>query len=268
MRAQNFHISGFCQHHIVSTRVAISGYEHRRQITLDRVTFDGPKLHSPYRAHSQRLKSGSRYPTVSGARVNHSLKFFHSLVDLLELNPTGMLAGPNVKIVDTDSPATPHADASQPLLFDRSQPQFEEVNVYFQIDRSQRYMQSLGYTGARRIDGYAIPVDPHSLSGADNSLYMMSFSGAKGNLNQITQMAGMRGLMLDPNGNIIHNGTVVAFRLATPQIVASNPKEATNSLRNCPDPARTCREALNTGSPNMPCATATPRQAPAICATR
>jgi DNA-directed RNA polymerase subunit beta' len=39
--------------------------------------------------------------------------------------------------------------------------------------------------------------------GRDNSLYMMSFSGAKGNLNQITQMAGMRGLMLDPNGNII-----------------------------------------------------------------
>ena len=39
--------------------------------------------------------------------------------------------------------------------------------------------------------------------GDDNSLYMMSFSGAKGNLNQITQMAGMRGLMLDPNGNII-----------------------------------------------------------------
>jgi DNA-directed RNA polymerase subunit beta' len=32
---------------------------------------------------------------------------------------------------------------------------------------------------------------------------MMSSSGAKGNLNQITQMAGMRGLMLDPNGNII-----------------------------------------------------------------
>src|SRR5947209_7223559 len=76
----------------------------------------------------------------------------YSIVDLLDLDPTGMLAGPNVQIVDTEAPNTPHADASQPLLFDRSQPQFEEVNVYFQIDRSQRYMQSLGYTGARRID--------------------------------------------------------------------------------------------------------------------
>ncbi|HEX3577008.1 MAG TPA: proprotein convertase P-domain-containing protein, partial [Thermoanaerobaculia bacterium] len=96
----------------------------------------------------------------------------YSLVDLLELNPTGMLTGPNVQIADSDPPSTLHADAAQPLLFDRSQPQFEEVNVYFQIDRSQRYMQSLGYTGARRIVGYAIPVDPHALNGSDNSLYV------------------------------------------------------------------------------------------------
>ena len=106
----------------------------------------------------------------------------YSLVDLLEINPTGMLAGPNVQIVDSDAPATLHADASQSLLFDRSQPQFEEVNVYFHIDRSQRYLQSLGYTGGRRIAGYAIPVDPHALSGADNSLYASSATPGQGKL--------------------------------------------------------------------------------------
>jgi subtilisin-like proprotein convertase family protein len=106
----------------------------------------------------------------------------YTLVDLLELNPTGMLIGPNVQIVDIDDPSTLHADASQPLLFDRSQPQFEEVNVYFQIDRSQRYMQSLGYTGPRRVVAYALPVDPHSLSGADNSLYVASSVPGRGNL--------------------------------------------------------------------------------------
>jgi subtilisin-like proprotein convertase family protein len=106
----------------------------------------------------------------------------YSFVDLLELNPTGMLAGPNVQIVDTDAPDTPHADASQPLLFDRSQPQFEEVNAYFQIDRSQRYIQSLGYTGARRVVAYALPVDPHSLSGTDNSLYVAGSVPGQGKL--------------------------------------------------------------------------------------
>ncbi len=35
------------------------------------------------------------------------------------------------------------------------------------------------------------------------SIYMMATSGAKGNISQITQMAGMRGLMTDPSGKII-----------------------------------------------------------------
>jgi len=34
-------------------------------------------------------------------------------------------------------------------------------------------------------------------------VYMMATSGAKGNISQITQMAGMRGLMTDPSGKII-----------------------------------------------------------------
>jgi subtilisin-like proprotein convertase family protein len=106
----------------------------------------------------------------------------YSLVDLLELNASGMLAGPNVQIVDSDAPTTTHADAALPLLFDRSQPQFEETNVYFHIDRSQRYMQSLGYTGTRRVVSYAIPVDPHALSGADNSLYVGSSVPGQGKL--------------------------------------------------------------------------------------
>jgi DNA-directed RNA polymerase subunit beta' len=40
-------------------------------------------------------------------------------------------------------------------------------------------------------------LDPHG------SVYMMATSGAKGNISQIRQMAGMRGLMTDPSGRII-----------------------------------------------------------------
>jgi DNA-directed RNA polymerase subunit beta' len=36
-----------------------------------------------------------------------------------------------------------------------------------------------------------------------NSVWMMADSGAKGNMNQISQMSGMRGLVLDPQGKII-----------------------------------------------------------------
>jgi DNA-directed RNA polymerase subunit beta' len=43
-------------------------------------------------------------------------------------------------------------------------------------------------------------------------VYMMAFSGAKGNISQIRQMAGMRGLMTDPSGRIIPFPIKASFR--------------------------------------------------------
>jgi len=106
----------------------------------------------------------------------------YSDVDLDNLPASGPLVGPNVSIVDTQAPFTVHADASQPLLFDRSQPQFEEVNAYFQLDRAQKYLQSLGYTGIRRIVDYSTPVDPHAANGLDNSYYISNATNGTGAL--------------------------------------------------------------------------------------
>ncbi|MBI3743974.1 MAG: DNA-directed RNA polymerase subunit beta' [Chloroflexi bacterium] len=44
------------------------------------------------------------------------------------------------------------------------------------------------------------------------SVYMMATSGAKGNITQIKQMAGMRGLMTDPRGKIIELPIRASFR--------------------------------------------------------
>jgi len=44
------------------------------------------------------------------------------------------------------------------------------------------------------------------------SVYMMANSGAKGNITQIRQMAGMRGLMTDPSGRIIEMPIRSSFR--------------------------------------------------------
>src|SRR3990170_3453816 len=43
-------------------------------------------------------------------------------------------------------------------------------------------------------------------------VYMMATSGAKGNISQITQMAGMRGLMTDPSGRIMEFPIRSSFR--------------------------------------------------------
>lgn len=106
----------------------------------------------------------------------------YSLVDLPDAPTSGPLIGPNVKITDLEQPHTTPADALQPLTFDRNQTQFEEVNAYYHIDRTQRYMQSLGYVGSRRIVDYALPVDPHAASGTDNSYFIASLSSGLGAL--------------------------------------------------------------------------------------
>ena len=45
-----------------------------------------------------------------------------------------------------------------------------------------------------------------------NSVYIMAFSGARGNLSQVRQLVGMRGLMADPNGQIIDQAISANFR--------------------------------------------------------
>ena len=45
-----------------------------------------------------------------------------------------------------------------------------------------------------------------------NSIYMMANSGARGNKQQIRQLAGMRGLMADPSGRIIDLPIKANFR--------------------------------------------------------
>lgn len=45
-----------------------------------------------------------------------------------------------------------------------------------------------------------------------NSVYMMAFSGARGNLSQVRQLVGMRGLMANPQGEIIDQPIKTNFR--------------------------------------------------------
>ena len=45
-----------------------------------------------------------------------------------------------------------------------------------------------------------------------NPIYMMAFSGARGNIKQIRQLAGMRGLMADPRGETIDHPIKANFR--------------------------------------------------------
>ncbi len=51
-----------------------------------------------------------------------------------------------------------------------------------------------------------------STLGKENNIYMMAISGARGNTSQISQLAGMRGLMADPSGRILDVPIRSSFR--------------------------------------------------------
>lgn len=95
-------------------------------------------------------------------------------VELLDIAESGPLRGPFVALVDRQAPSIPPPDALGGLEFDREAGGFEDVNAYFHIDRNQRYLQSLGYTGQRSVAAYPIEVDAHAQGGADNSFFLPS----------------------------------------------------------------------------------------------
>jgi DNA-directed RNA polymerase subunit beta' len=79
----------------------------------------------------------------------------------------------------------------------------EEVERQFRrglITEDERYQEAVRiWTEARGEVATAVQKG----LGRQNPLYMMADSGARGNFNQISQMAGMRGLVLNPLGRVI-----------------------------------------------------------------
>jgi subtilisin-like proprotein convertase family protein len=83
------------------------------------------------------------------------------------------LNGPFARLIDNEAPTFAPVTSANPdsFQFQRSDQAFEDVNTYFQIDFSQRYIQSLGFLN---VNNRVQQIDSHGLSGADNSHYVPS----------------------------------------------------------------------------------------------
>lgn len=79
------------------------------------------------------------------------------------------LEGPYVRIVGGGSQAyvPPAEAAADGFSFGRSDDRFEAVNAYYHVDKSQRYVQSLGFTDVRNG---GVNINPLAMV-ADNSIY-------------------------------------------------------------------------------------------------
>ena len=99
------------------------------------------------------------------------------LADLASRSGAVFLEGPWVTIADFEQPATaPSSTPDGVWRAKRGDNAFNDVMTYYHIDQSQRYLQSLGYTGMSGIQALSIAVDSDGLSGADNSHYVPSFN--------------------------------------------------------------------------------------------
>ena len=75
-----------------------------------------------------------------------------------------------------------------------------------EVERYEKAVQIWAETMDKITEDISKSLDPHG------GIYMMATSGAKGNISQITQMSGMRGLMSDPSGRIIDFPIKSSFR--------------------------------------------------------
>jgi zinc metalloprotease ZmpB len=85
------------------------------------------------------------------------------------------LKGPKVTVLDFESPSmavTTSADGS--WVGERNQDAFTDSMTYLHIDRSIRYIESLGFVSNRAVFSKSLEVDSNGVGGADNSYYIPS----------------------------------------------------------------------------------------------
>ncbi len=134
-------------------------------------------------AIADRLKDlGFRYATVAGVSIS---------VDDLKVPPTKklLLEAAEAEILATEERYT--------------------RGEITEVERFQKVIDTWNSTSESLKDEV---VDHFKATDPLNSVYMMAFSGARGNISQVRQLVGMRGLMADPQGEIIDQPIKTNFR--------------------------------------------------------
>ncbi|MCX9012231.1 MAG: DUF2341 domain-containing protein [Candidatus Methanoperedens sp.] len=115
-----------------------------------------------------RDNNNSDNDILTQQRFNRTLK---------DLDGSGNLTGPYVDLTAPRimgyKPAGLTNETSLHFNYTRSDDRFEEVNIYYHIDKFQRYIQSLGFTN---VNNRPIPVHAHYQS-SDNSFYWSADRG-------------------------------------------------------------------------------------------
>jgi len=107
--------------------------------------------------------------------------------------------------------------AAKPVLIGKAQKQVDEYEQQYQdglITRGEKYNKVVDVwsTCTEKVAEEMMKGISDTGKGQINSVYMMAHSGARGSAAQIKQLAGMRGLMAKPNGEIIETPIISNFK--------------------------------------------------------
>jgi DNA-directed RNA polymerase subunit beta' len=110
---------------------------------------------------------------------------------------------------------TPMVDETRALVKDYEQ-QYQD-GLITQGEKYNKVVDAWARCGDRVADAMmkrisSLPVDADGREGQINSIYMMAHSGARGSQAQMKQLAGMRGLMAKPSGEIIETPIISNFK--------------------------------------------------------
>jgi len=108
------------------------------------------------------------------------------------------LAGVSISLTDLIVPP------QKKKIVSAAEKEIEQIEKHFRsgvLSAKEKFLRSLDIWS-----GVTNKVTDLMVRGFDkiNSVFMMAFSGARGNVQQVRQLAGIRGLMADPSGNIIN----------------------------------------------------------------
>lgn len=102
--------------------------------------------------------------------------------------------------------------AEKPAIIAEAQRQVEQVQRQYRrglITDAERYDRVVSIWNKAKDDISSVVMNSFDRY---NPIFMMVDSGARGNISQVTQLAGMRGLMANPSGRIIELPITVNFR--------------------------------------------------------
>ena len=186
----------------------VTGRAVRFETTIGRIIFNRQCLPADYPFINYKMVKSDMGKLVNDCCDRYPLAQVEPILDAIKYAGFHFAtrAGLTVSVWDAIIP-----DVKQEML-DRAQANVNQINDYYEdgfLSEAERHAEVVNAwtecteeLGKAMLEGFS----------EDNPIYMMADSGARGSKTQLRQLAGMRGLMADPSGNIIERPITASFR--------------------------------------------------------